>query len=854
MKQLTLLVILCVSALTGFSQVFTPRTNGTFTPVDPFLSVPKAIYLPKVCDTTGSPLHGGKDSIGALIFDTCNHKLWIRDGLGAGTRRWKEIGSNATPTIINNIGGGYRLAFTPTGNFRSLSPSYTIVWDSTANAGELMPKVDTTHISTIYSRDTAIANIRNSKWPAEEEYGLIYNKNNWGSSLNDFGINTLDGSTVQLALSTGFVNYTVSSIDWDNYTTILPNRPTILPNWTIEVDAKMITAPGAGTIGFGLGTKKIIGGNGDILCYINTTTGSSGAISINRGDGVNFNSSTSFTVNQNDIFRLTVRFEDSVITFSALNLTAGGSGSVSYTATLPSGNSPISLLSNWALIGHSTTPCTWQIRNIKISSKTKRNTNLVVLGDSKTQGFLANYFATRYGTRLGNTYPLSIIYASGNAQIADFLNYMQDELTSLNGVQYLVQLGSNDKRLGATFAEMKDRYTRLVKILEGGGARVLHIVLPEDSTAVTGPGVGMSDFKQWVANTYPDTYINVWDFLSSSNVLKIGYRGDNVHPNEAANKSIDSLIVLSGKINSSPIRGLRYRITDNSIKISGDSLYNQTIEKSLYRVNHYDKNGASRDGVLFDNGVTGGASPANGLPIIPVNGSLFNVNGFLSINGLTGGLVFADRSGDQTLPIFALYGQTGKLRIFDALNNRDQVNFDPTMRNIFYNNTFASSITSPTATIHILGNTLGVAGHASLKIDSGALTTVPEKYAIEVDGPHIYFTNENGVRWQLDQQLSVPYGIEDYSVDANHVVINNTKILELHDVISADRTITMPTPTIQGRTLSIVTRNSIGINHFVLSSAITDNLTGTTFTQLDWGKTYDFYVNSSSQWLLIRKY
>lgn len=101
---------------------------------------------------------------------------------------------------------------------------------------------------------------------------------------------------------------------------------------------------------------------------------------------------------------------------------------------------------------------------------------------------------------------------------------------------------------------------------------------------------------------------------------------------------------------------------------------------------------------------------------------------------------------------------------------------------------------------------------------------------------------------------NVRYGVEDYSTDANHTVPSTITFEELHDVLSTNRTLTMPSASQQGQTLTIVTRFSAGSNHFNLASAITDNSTGSTFTQLDWGKRYDFYVNSSLAWILISKY
>lgn len=658
-----------------------------------------------------------------------------------------SIGSSGGGGTVTQVNTGYGLTGGP------ITGVGTVKIDTTGSN----PVVTTSKLNdTTISLRAAIA----SKWPAEEPYGIIYNKNNWSDGLNDFAINTLGGSTAQMAVNGNYIDYTVSSIDWDNYISILPIRPTILPNWSITVDFKMITAPNANTVGFGLGTKKIIGGNGDVLCYINTTNGGgSGTLAIARGDGAfTWNTASSFTVHQNDIIRLNVAFDDSIIVFTANNLTTGGSGSVSYTNTLNSSQAPISLLSNWALIGHSnSTPCTWQIQKTLITSKTKRNANIVVLGDSKTQGAFADFFATRYGVRLGNTYPSSIIYASGNAKISDYLTYMQDELTSLNGVTYIMCIGSNDFRGGALFADVIDNYTKLTKILQGGGARVLHIVLPEDSTAGVSPGIGLTAFKDWVASNYANDYVNVWDVLSTSNVLKAGYQGDHVHPNEAANKSIDSLIVLSGKIIASPVRGLRYRINDNFVKYNGDSIYVLPVEKALYRVHHNDLNAALRTGVLADNGTSAGAAPANGLPFNPVSGSIFTATGLLAVNGVTGGIAIVDRTSG--LNNFSLYADGDQFRVFNTTNGIDAIKIETTLKTLFVNNTGTTSLMNPLATVHIGGNTFGTAGHAPLLVDSCTLLVTPEAYAIEVTADSIYWTNKAGVRVALNRVGSGGSGI-----------------------------------------------------------------------------------------------
>lgn len=155
MKRLIILSMILISSLIAKSQTFTPRTNGTFTPVDPYLSVPRALYIPKVCDTLGTPLHGGKDTIGAIIFDTCNHKFYVRDGIGA-VHRWTNI----------NISG------------------------------------DSTIFSTNYRRDTALANVR-------LHYEKVYNIVEFGAKgdgKENYNASMSPGSPILTCATCGFTS------------------------------------------------------------------------------------------------------------------------------------------------------------------------------------------------------------------------------------------------------------------------------------------------------------------------------------------------------------------------------------------------------------------------------------------------------------------------------------------------------------------------------------------------------------------------------------------------------------------------------------------------------------------------
>lgn len=100
----------------------------------------------------------------------------------------------------------------------------------------------------------------------------------------------------------------------------------------------------------------------------------------------------------------------------------------------------------------------------------------------------------------------------------------------------------------------------------------------------------------------------------------------------------------------------------------------------------------------------------------------------------------------------------------------------------------------------------------------------------------------------------ITYDVDADNTDANYTVAANTIVAEISDVLTTNRTLTLPTAAINGQSITILTRYSIGLNKYSLSAAVTDNTTGLTFTQLDWGKTYDFMVDQGLQWRLIRKY
>lgn len=159
--------------------------------------------------------------------------------------------------------------------------------------------------------------------------------------------------------------------------------------------------------------------------------------------------------------------------------------------------------------------------------------------------------------------------------------------------------------------------------------------------------------------------------------------------------------------------------------------------------------------------------------------------------------------------------------------------------------------TTNTATV-VLGGTLsGATNIAGATNDLNLGTSISRAGSVNIHADAIGLNSQGGIA--LFGQ--VRYAAHFHSTDADYTVPENLGILELSSgSLTADRTITLPAASAHGQTFTIVVRSTSSSNHYVLSSATVDNKTGSTFTQLDYGTTYDFMVNGSIAWVVVRKY
>jgi lysophospholipase L1-like esterase len=370
--------------------------------------------------------------------------------------------------------------------------------------------------------------------------GTIYSKNNWTDAA-DFITN---GNTTATPAA-GYINISSSTKDDWNNTIHITGYQTKLEKWRFKLRFKIINWAGD-SYGLGFGLKSANANvQNDVMGFVQTTSSGIGGLYILKSNRIIVATGPALGVALNDTIDMEGIFYDSVFHFSAHNITSGTTANVSYTFASNGSTHVVPNTSHFSLMELGGTH---QIQHIEISSEELTDSRLVTVGDSKTIGYFSNTFAGRYGAQLNRNYAPALINAGGADRVTNVLN-RKDELIRLSPDKFLLSIGSNDIRFGSSLAQLQANYDSLVRILQATGASVYHIVLPEDYTKPL--GVNLLAFKNWVAATYPANYINVWDSLATSNLLKGIYdTGDGVHLNQAANDKIYEAIIGSNKLGS----------------------------------------------------------------------------------------------------------------------------------------------------------------------------------------------------------------------------------------------------------------------------------------------------------------
>jgi hypothetical protein len=224
-----------------------------------------------------------------------------------------------------------------------------------------------------------------------------------------------------------------------------------------------------------------------------------------------------------------------------------------------------------------------------------------------------------------------------------------------------------------------------------------------------------------------------------------GLSGDHVHPNNTGHRQIalaeyDAVATVIGSDSGTVQYGTDGYLYTDAKKIPyattlglGDVINNNPVlaAPADIRGSIFEFNGFTRLGLNF---LKIGSTSQGAL-----------AHGTLGVQGPLGGLFLGSRTGDTTKG-FIHYTDVAATYLYDTYNSRANVRWDSSMRTAFYNNTVTSSFTTPSATVHIGGNTNGVAGHTPFKVGKSAWVGTPEAYAWEPDSLYIGWTNGGGLR------------------------------------------------------------------------------------------------------------
>lgn len=671
---------------------------------------------------------------------------------GAAARTYQPIGNYLT-TIPSNIGSGFRIYTPQVPGFRTLFGSNIII-DSTTNTNALT--LTSNAIDSIRrSKDSIYGYVASTKsleytdsispWPDPTVIGDLINKTTF--TPNDLGQwNTNGTGSLSVNLLTNQLVMTTTTNSFNNESDWVALGPSMLDHITIT---RQLVVNTAGTYA----DITIRGLNQGIVAGINTTTGTL-SICNQPNSGCYTSGVTGPAIVLGHSYQLILDNEDSTCSLSAQDITTGGTiytTSTAYTLGFQQqwNGGYVGILD----YGGSIATSKWEVY-----SNEYKNTNWVIIGDSKTKEYLPACFACRFTPQVGKTVPPYSLWAGSSQTLAGIIP-MMPEILRFNAHGYLDAMTPNDIRADTSYKNqlvVQSNLTKLVNAQLAGGARVVLTCFPEDSTA---GGVGLTRWWNWLKATWtgvPNVFVlDCWDSLSTNNRLRAIYNsGDGIHPNQAGNNEIAALMLASGYFT---IRDTISRHAPAGPNGTGDVIrLGNTIASPYvtYRksttVPYFNTDLNLSTSVQYQTATQWALAVAGTAPVY--NGSgLANIGGTLSLTSPNGGISFLDQS--LGTPMQSMFASGNYFNLYSpyAAHNHAQIDTIGRIGIGLVKGSF--SIGYATAMLDIAPSN-GVRYNGGLKLEAGKLVTTPEDGLIENDstGKHIYWTSHAGVRYQLDQQ------------------------------------------------------------------------------------------------------
>lgn len=293
--------------------------------------------------------------------------------------------------------------------------------------------------------------------------------------------------------------------------------------------------------GFGLGNLGFDSSHGTVGVRFNMTTINGGQLTLIDGTGagtVMITSPTNCTFSLNDQIELVYERREDQILCTAKNLTAGGSAGIAQITWSYNSGAAIPLQPTTGKYGIYYFGGTFSLNSLSIYSNEIKNADLLIVGDSKVNGYVAPH-VTRFATLLRNNTNKTVVSAGGSETIANAQS-KSAEIIALNPKKILLMIGSNDVR--AASPTVNSDYSALVTTFTNAGIDVYCGLLWEDAT---GGGVDQSSLNTYIQSTYPTKYIDTYSVLNTAMLAT-----DKIHPNETGNQFIYKRLLQSGLIDN----------------------------------------------------------------------------------------------------------------------------------------------------------------------------------------------------------------------------------------------------------------------------------------------------------------
>lgn len=371
----------------------------------------------------------------------------------------------------------------------------------------------------------------------EENFvGILYNKNTW-SDLSDFTTTMVTASVVsnkiQIAPTTAgifscnlIINNLLDSIAYTN-----------LQKWKATFRATIDVVNGT-SYGGGIGMKSFnnYGAYNALGRYTAYTGG--GEIYLSGGhDSVTLRASTrKLTISASDKVLVTVERDGGYLTTSVRNLTTN-SAVIDTNYYYSYSSSPY--MPNTGKFAIFAFGGQFTIDSICISSNEVKNARLMIVGNSKMQGYNSTGYAQTTPAMLNSNFKTTVLHAGGSDRTIDVARSLKEILMQRPQQVLLVDLMSNDQRQGGqTAGQIQDRYDSITTVLLNAGIDVYHAPLYESS-------IDLSGKYAHILATFPaGKILPTYEVMQATGALG----GDGVHGTDYGYLGLYNSIVQSYKI------------------------------------------------------------------------------------------------------------------------------------------------------------------------------------------------------------------------------------------------------------------------------------------------------------------